>query len=294
MQQYIQWFKSTNTILKLVVINVSIFVIVSLVGIFSNITNGTGQVHGNWLVNILAANSGLIDTLSKPWSLITYMFLHQSFMHIFYNMLILFYAGRLFTTFLQEKRVLSTYILGGFSGLALYMLSYNIFPQLGGGFSIPILGASASVMAILVAVAAYVPNYSVVLMFLGPVKLKYIAIFYVALDFLALQGSVNLGGHIAHLGGALYGFVMVKQLGKGNDWSKYFYAFTQSIAGIFRKRPRIKIVHKKERPVSDATYNERKKSKQEEVDRILDKISKSGYDSLSKDEKVILFQASNE
>lgn len=283
-------------VVKLLGINIAFFLLVGIVGVFINFSGYPGQ---NGLVAILSANSSVLETLSRPWSIITYMFLHQGIWHLFWNMYILFFAGRLFSSFLQENRVLPTYLLGGLAGLALYMICYNIFPLFTQHGNAAILGASASVIAILVAVATYVPNYSVVLMFLGPVKLKYIAIAFVALDFMSLQNSgpgSNIGGHIAHLGGALYGFFMANQLAKGNDWSLKVNRFLMVIAAIFKRKPKIRVVHnkKKTRPVSDQEFNTQKKAKQEQIDRILDKISKSGYDSLTKEEKALLFQVSNE
>jgi membrane associated rhomboid family serine protease len=296
MNNIINWFKSGTMVVKLLGINIAFFLLVGIVGVFINFSGYPGQ---NGLVAILSANSSVLETLSRPWSIITYMFLHQGIWHLFWNMYILFFAGRLFSSFLQENRVLPTYLLGGLAGLALYMICYNIFPLFTQHGNAAILGASASVIAILVAVATYVPNYSVVLMFLGPVKLKYIAIAFVALDFMSLQNSgpgSNIGGHIAHLGGALYGFFMANQLAKGNDWSLKVNRFLMVIAAIFKRKPKIRVVHnkKKTRPVSDQEFNTQKKAKQEQIDRILDKISKSGYDSLTKEEKALLFQVSNE
>jgi membrane associated rhomboid family serine protease len=296
MQSIINWFKAGNMIAKLLGINIAMFVLVGIIGVFINFS---GQQGNNGLVDILSANSNLLETLSRPWSIITYMFLHQGLWHLAGNMLVLFYAGRFFISFLNEQRVLPTYLLGGFVGLGFYILCYNVFPIFAQNSYAPILGASAAVISILVAVATFVPNHSVVLMIIGPVKLKYIALFYVALDFLALQNNGpggNLGGHIAHLGGALYGFIMVQQLKKGNDWSLKVNKVLNIFFSLFKKRPKIRVVHKnkKARPVSDQEFNTRKKEKQVQIDRILDKISKSGYDSLSKEEKALLFQVSNE
>jgi len=296
MNNIINWFKSGTMVVKLLGINIAFFLLVGIVGVFINFSGYPGQ---NGLVAILSANSSVLETLTRPWSIITYMFLHQGIWHLFWNMYILFFAGRLFSSFLQENRVLPTYLLGGLAGLALYMICYNIFPLFTQHGNAAILGASASVIAILVAVATYVPNYSVVLMFIGPVKLKYIAIAFVALDFMSLQNSgpgSNIGGHIAHLGGALYGFFMANQLAKGNDWSLKVNRILMVLVAIFKRKPKIRVVHnkKKTRPVSDQEFNAQKKTKQEQIDRILDKISKSGYDSLTKEEKALLFQVSNE
>lgn len=287
------WLKQGSAIQRLIAVNLIVFLAVVLVGIFNNFTNG----GANSLVQILAANTELSVLITKPWSIISYMFVHQGLFHLFFNMLVLYFAGNLFTQFLGENRAVGTYFLGGIAGFLLFMLCYNIFPIFQQNSGAEIIGASAAVMAILVAIAVYTPNYRVVLMFIGPVKLKYIAIAYIALDILALQGNNNLGGHLAHLGGALFGYIMVKQLSRGNDWTQKLGAWIYGLGNLFKRRPTIRIVKKNttsnRRPKTDAQYNAEKKAKQEEINRILDKISKSGYDSLSKREKEILFQASN-
>ena len=162
------------------------------------------------------------------------------------------------------------------------MVSYNVFPFFTNGdaaLSSSVVGASASVMAIIVGAATIVPNYTISLMFIGPVKLKWLVIIYVAIDFLGVTGP-NAGGQIAHLGGALFGFVYVRQLQKGNDW-------IASIAGLFKKRSKLKVV------ANNKNKDAVSKPRQEDIDRILDKISKSGYENLTKQEKEILFRASN-
>ena len=221
------------------------------------------------------------------------MFLHEGFMHILFNLLWLYFGGRIFSEFLGDKKLISTYILGGFAGAALYIVSFNIFPVFSEVYEISrLLGASASVLAVLIAISTYMPDYTVRLLFLGNVKLKYIAIFSIVLDILSIPNS-NSGGHISHLGGALFGYLYVKQLQKGKDWSLVFYRWINTLGTLFKSKPKkskIKVVHRKSR--DDYEYNAQKVNEQERVDQILDKISKSGYDSLSKEEKDFLFKAS--
>jgi len=158
-----------------------------------------------WLA--LPADFGQL--ILKPWSIITYMFLHEGFLHIAFNMLILYFGGQIFLQFLDAKKLIGTYILGGISGGLLFILTFNIFPVFNEIVSGALaLGASASVMAVLIAIAAYVPNYTVRLMLLGNVKLKYIALFYVIMDIISIPQG-NAGGHIAHLGGAFFGFYFI-------------------------------------------------------------------------------------
>jgi len=192
---------------------------------------------------------------------------------------------------LGEKRLLSLYILGGLCGGFLYILAYNIFPRFNDVLPIArALGASASVMAIIVGIATKVPNYTVNLIFLGNVKLKYIAIVFVSLDLISFQDG-NAGGHIAHLGGALFGFFYIRQLNQGKDWSIWFYKWASAFRSLFKGsgKRKIKVVYNKK---SGKTAHAKKRSDQAVVDTILDKISKSGYDSLTKEEKDILFKAS--
>lgn len=281
-------FNAGSALIRLIFVNIAVFVGIHLIGMIFwlfGISNGT-----DWLVYWLATPADLSKLIIKPWTLISYMFLHQSFFHIAMNMMVLYFGGQIFLQFLSSKRLVGVYFLGGLAGILLYILTFNVFPvftpQLSGAIA---LGASASVMAILVAGAAYVPNMVVRLLFLGNVKLKYLAIGYVVLDLISIKGS-NSGGHIAHLGGALFGYLFVLQLRKGKDLTAGFNSFFGSFKNWFKSKPRMKVVHNANK--SDYDFNAQKKAKQDKVDAILDKISKSGYDSLSGEEKAILFDAS--
>jgi hypothetical protein len=207
-------------------------------------------------------------------------------------MLILFSGGSIFLQYLSEKQLLQTYIIGGFSGALFFILAFNFFPVFEAANRHAIaLGASASVLAVMIAIATYVPQYTVNLVFIGPVRLKYIAIIFLVMDIFSIQSS-NPGGHIAHIGGALWGFVYIIALKKNFD----FYA----VFNIF-KRSKLKVSYrntdtsgqKSSRPVSDEEYNARKNEYAAKVDRILDKISKSGYASLTEQEKEFLFKMGN-
>ncbi|TXC78677.1 rhomboid family protein [Luteibaculum oceani] len=299
-------FKNGNTLIKLLIINAGIFIAINVIGIiaflggFDWYTAG-GGVKQLFLVEYLSANSDVLLNLKRPWTFITYMFTHEDQWHILVNMLIFYYIGSIFMDLLGEKRVLPLYIMGGLSGLLLYLIAFNLLPVFQGGRS-PIIGASASVMAVMLATATYVPNYPIRLMLIGQIPLKYIAGFYVLVDLLALRGSANMGGHIAHLGGAIFGFVYAKQLTQGKDIAKYFYLFINLVRGLFVRQPKVKVVHRNKKadktrtPKSQTTNKTTTNSadKQARIDAILDKISKSGYENLTPEEKDFLFNASKE
>jgi membrane associated rhomboid family serine protease len=216
------------------------------------------------------------------WTPVTYMFMHAGVFHILFNMLWLYWMGQIFEEYLGNKRTITVYILGGLAGGLFFVAGFNLIPYFAAANfqGITVVGASASVMAIVVATATLLPDYEIYLMFLGPVKLKWLAVFYVVIDFLGIVGP-NAGGEMAHLGGALMGFIYIRQLKKGRDWTK-------PLNNIFTPKQKIKVV-----AGGSSVDNSRSAPRQEEVDRILDKISQSGYDSLNKQEKETLFRASN-
>ena len=231
----------------------------------------------------------------KPWTLVTYMFLHFNFWHILFNLIWFYLFGRIFLLYLNEKQLFSTYLLGGLSGAALFILAYNIFPGLSQNVAnSEMLGASAAIMAIGMSISFYAPNYTVYLILLGPVKLKYIAIFFIVTDIIQIA-SYNAGGHIAHLGGVLYALLYVRFLRQGRDLGKGINRLVDGIVATFKPRKsKLRVTYKgNARNLDDFEYNEQKALEQKEIDRILDKIARSGYDSLSKKEKEILFRMSN-
>lgn len=282
---------------RLIFWNVGLFIIPMI--IFSLLKLGNVYLPAiDWNIggtqNWLSLSSNPADLLWKPWSLITYAFLHAGFFHILFNMLILHFAGRLFLTFFTQKQLFGLYILSAiFSGLV-FIAGYQLLPMLQ-GISIPIVGASAAVMAILVATAVYAPYYSVRLMLIGTVKLWHIAAVFLILDMINASAS-NSGGHIAHLAGALFGFIYIKALQSGTDLSKSVTGVIDFGANLFKpkKATPFKKVHRN--PVRTTPAANIKKSKdltQTQIDEILDKISKSGYDSLTKAEKEFLFKVGN-
>ncbi|MBL1231154.1 MAG: rhomboid family intramembrane serine protease [Flavobacteriales bacterium] len=285
-------YKTGTALIKFIFINVAVFILVHLIGLL--IFFFTGVSGSSMVAYWLALPADFGQLILKPWSIITYMFLHEGFLHIAFNMLILYFGGQIFLQFLDAKKLIGTYILGGISGGLLFILTFNIFPVFNEIVSGALaLGASASVMAVLIAIAAYVPNYTVRLMLLGNVKLKYIALFYVIMDIISIPQG-NAGGHIAHLGGAFFGFYFIYRLRNGKDITVGVNRLLNYIAHLFSSKRKMKVVYKNPgKTKSDVAYNAQKATNQQKIDAILDKISKSGYDSLSKEEKAILFDASS-
>jgi membrane associated rhomboid family serine protease len=244
-------------------------------------------------VKYLMVPSRPVELLSRPWTLITYMFTHFSFMHILFNMLILYWFGRIFLQYLTGRQLLTTYLVGGLAGAFLYLIFLNSFPGLRLPLGTSMLGASAAIMAIVIAISAYAPDYSMNLLFIGPVKLKYIALFYIIADVLMIA-SDNAGGNISHLGGAMYGLWFTSQFKKGRDPGKWLNRLLDFIFNLFRPRPKLNVTYRKNAPlISDFDYNKSKVAQQKEIDRILDKIARAGYESLTKQEKEILFSMSD-
>lgn len=285
------FFSRGSVLSRLIGINVLIFIVLSLIRVIFYLWNvdNTGRIMSEWL----GVSSNLHVVLHRPWTLISYMFLHFDFLHILFNMIVLYVGGRLFTDFIGADRLTVTYLLGGLTGALFYIASFNVFPAFSEvvAYSVAI-GASASVLAIFIAVAAYMPNYHLPLLLFGRIKLKYIAIFFVVLDVLSIDKG-NPGGHLAHLGGALWGYIYARLLIKGKDPALVLSFYLGKITRLFSKKPRFRVEYTRERPVDDVEYNRQRAEKQEKIDIILDKISKSGYESLTKEEKELLFKAGN-
>ncbi|MDP4207356.1 MAG: rhomboid family intramembrane serine protease [Bacteroidota bacterium] len=274
--------KNGDMLIKLIFVNSAVFVIFRIIYLFYFLS-GQPFTLGYWM-SLPSDPAGL---LYKPWTLVTYMFYHEGLLHFFFNVLNLYWFGKIFLLYFDEKKLLSIYLLGGLTGGLFYFAVYNLLPNI---FPPAILlGASASVIAILFAVAFYAPNFKVFMVFVGEVKLIYIAIFSLLL-YVILIASDNPGGNLAHIGGALFGYLWVRRYQRGRDITRGFGKFLESFFALFKRR-KMKVTYK--RPVSDMDYNHKKNIDQQEIDRILDKISKAGYGSLSKDEKDILFRMSN-
>lgn len=276
---------------QFIYINCGFFVVTSLVTIMGVLFNVDKYPWIEWL----ELPTWLPRFIKQPWSLLTYMFLHANILHLLFNMLWLYSFGQLFLMFFSARHFRGLYFLGGICGGLLYMLAYNVFPYFEPYlYDSYLLGASASVLAIVIATAVREPEYRVNLLLFGQIRLKYLALVVVVTDLLFITSN-NAGGHIAHLGGALAGWWFATGLRKGTDTTKWINNVIDWLQGGWKikrtpKKPKMK-VHYGGR-TSDYEYNARKKEQDDEVDRILDKLKKSGYSSLTTEEKKRLFDAS--
>lgn len=289
--------RNGDPVTRLILINVSIFLLISIFRIITFLS-GESSVFillEEFIKNNLALPLSFIGLVSKPWAVITYMFTHFALMHIFWNMITLYWFGKLLIQYTNSKKLIPLYLLGGIAGALLTIILFTLIPPFHVFLDAPIIGASAGVTAIIVATATLIPNVNMNLLFIGPVKLIYVALFVIFIDVLNVASYNNIGGNLSHLGGALMGYLFIVQYKKGRDLSKGISRFFEWIKNIFSSTPKskMKVAYKSKRTVSDEEYNYSKKMEQENIDRILDKISKAGYDSLTKSEKEILFKASN-
>lgn len=271
-------FRSASIIQQLIYVNVSLFIITLIFSSFSGLYGNRTNIIYEWF----SLSSSFNALLGKPWTLITYGFLHNGFLHILFNCLILHFFGRLFLEYFSPKQVLNFYILGTLFGGVSYLVSYNYFPLFEGKVH-TLVGASAGVTAIVVGIATYIPNYQLHMRIFGYVKLWKLAGAFILFDLISLAGG-NGGGHIAHIGGALFGYFYVSQSSNTtNPLFSWFLTFFSK-----RKKP-LQTVHKstKKNKASKVTDD-----KQAKIDSILDKISKTGYETLTKEEKEFLFKQS--
>ena len=276
-------FREGSALTRLIYINLGVFLVFRILNVFFFLS-GTPFPFMDWLA--LPADFGLLA--SRPWTLITYMFLHFEFLHILFNLLWLYWMGQIFLTYFDQGKLITIYLLGGVFGGLFYVVGYNLFPVFSHMVSDSrLLGASASVIAIVTALAVHAPNHALHLMFIGRVKMKYIALISVLMYVIGIS-STNAGGNLAHLGGAFWGIIYVLQFRRGIDPDKSANGLFSSLKKTFSPQPKVKVSYRK--PVDDMEYNRQKNQDQKRMNEILEKISKSGYDSLSKEEKEILFR----
>ncbi|MCA6075568.1 rhomboid family protein [Fulvivirga sedimenti] len=309
-QGFLQDFKNVfsrpnNEYIRLIVINVVVFVVLGLAQVFTDISIGRGAVDISR--EYLGLPMHWNELLFRLWTPITYMFVHDGFFHILFNMLFLYWFGRILAEYLGGPKVVNLYVLGGLFGAVIYLTIYPVLLQLLNPnmdismVSPSLVGASAGVFAVVFGTATLMPNYTIFLLFLGPVRIKYIALFYVLSFFLSLSGP-NSGGELAHIGGALMGFLYIKQLQNGSDMGAWIQTVISGVGGLFKPKSKIKVTHRSAsaasgRTASRGTTRTAQKpsgssASQEEIDAILDKISEKGYESLTKEEKQKLFNAS--
>tara|TARA_R110002049_G_scaffold609_7_gene3463 strand:- start:5877 stop:6731 length:855 start_codon:yes stop_codon:yes gene_type:complete len=270
-------FKTGTIIDKLIYLNVGVFAVTLLI----TVLNGLYKGNSNFIVEWFSLDSNLDAFLTKPWSIISYGFLHADFIHLLFNMITLYFIGNLFIQYFTQKQALQFYILGTLFGGILYLVSQNYFPLFEGENS-TLVGASAGISAIFIGIATYMPNYQIKIPLLGFIKFWHLAIVWLAFDVIGLIGA-NAGGNFSHLGGSLFGFLYVNQV--SNKKIDIFGSFTSFFK---RKEKTLKTVHKSSKRKQQTVKNEVPNQKQ--IDAILDKISKSGYDTLTKTEKEFLFK----
>lgn len=290
--------KPNNTLVQLILINTVVFLAVILVLVVSKLTNHTEYYQ--WTLDQLMMPWQPGALLRKPWTVLTYSFTHYDPFHILWNMVFLYWFGRLIEEYLGSRRLVGLYIMGALGGGLCYFVAYNLVPffnnQVGGQV---LLGASGAALSVAVGAATLLPNYTFHLLFIGPVRIKYIVLFFVVLSFFNSVGN-NAGGNLAHIGGALVGFVYVKLLQNGSDMGRPVYWVMDIWSNLFRTKPPVKVSQRQRsaQPTPSA-YAAASGSPshvgipdQDEIDAILDKIGRSGYESLTREEKQKLFRAS--
>ncbi|MDO7846779.1 rhomboid family intramembrane serine protease [Hymenobacter sp. M29] len=288
-----------NALIQLIWLNVLVFASLILLKFILKFSSAIGYYP--MVVSQFQISSAFPILIRHPWTILSYAFTHEEFFHILFNMLNLYWFGQLVREYLGDRRLVSIYILGALAGAVVFLLTYNFVPAFQEGLGTPMVGASAAVTAIIVAGATLLPDYTFMLILIGPVKIKWIAAVVVLISLAGVNGG-NPGGEIAHLGGALLGFVFIKQLQAGRDLGRPVQAVGNFFSNLTSSRPAMRVSSPSRRPetvTANAASGPRKPAApgqplQDEIDTILDKISRSGYESLSKEEKQKLFRASQQ
>lgn len=280
-------FKQKDILIQLIIINAVVFFMLVVAAMIGKLF----KLPSIDLIPYIGTTSDVHLLIKRPWTVFTYMIAHKDFLHILMNMLMLFWFGQLFLRYFSPKNLGSVYLLGGLAGAALYVLAFNTIPYYIDMNHPPMIGASASVMAIIFAAAFYKPDAEVSLFMLFRIKVVYIAIFMFVIDFISLDSN-NSGGHVAHIGGAIVGYIFAKQYLKGKDITRWINRIIDRIVNLTKPTDKKKMKVKYKKREADYDYNQRKNNATEEIDRILDKIKSSGYSSLNAEEKKRLFDAS--
>lgn len=286
-------FRGGDALIRLLLVNAGVFLLISL---YLLILFLFGLKPGRYLGDnlALAASSDFQVMITRPWSIITHMFAHVRFGHFLFNMIVLYFMGQLFVSSYGGKKMVNLYILGGLSGYLLFVLAFNLLPAFQTRHSAYVLGASAAIMAITVAIATLQPNRKVYLFGAIKMELMWLAAILVLLDLASVRSGINSGGHIGHLGGAAYGFFYARQLKKGKNPGNRLGRLLEKLPSLFTKKKMKPVMGgtRTGRSKSDEQFNFEKNQLQKKTDEILDKISRSGYDSLTKSEKEFLFKNS--
>jgi len=286
LQDIKNYFNNNMVLYRLVFINVVVFIGINFFDLFSFLFGWHFSLD-RLMRSFFGLEAGISNFIWKPWTIVSYMFLHDDIFHILFNMLFLTWTGKLFSEYLGQQKLSATYFLGGIAGGLFYIIAYQIFPAFANHNQAILIGASAGVLAVFFAAATLLPNYTTQLLFIGNIKLKFLAIVMFLLYAFSIP-SGNAGGHIAHIGGALFGFVSIKFLQSGTDITKWF---SKLFSFKSRSRKNMKVVYRSNEN-ADEIYLNKQRMTQENLDRILDKINRSGFDSLTADEKEFLYKAS--
>ena len=281
-------FRNGSNLTRVIYVNITVFVLITIVAVIGFLLNNPD--FSDKALDLFSVPASFNALLVRPWTLITYMFTHKDIWHILFNMLWLYWFGRIFLEYLDGRKLVAVYLLGGISGALVYILSFNVFPAFTGVVADSVaIGASASVMAIVIAIATYVPDYTVQLFLFGRIKIKYMALAIFVLTSV-MDFSVNSGGKLAHIGGAFFGYFYIVNLRHGRDIGKGFNKIVDFFVTLFKPGKKLKVTYKK--VATEYEYNKIKADQQKLINHILDKISKGGYDSLTKEEKDTLFKES--
>ncbi len=274
-------FKNGSALTHLIYINIIAFICVRLISIFVFLFNYKFSIE-----SYLSLPAEISILKYQPWTIITYMFMHNDFFHILFNVLWLYWMGNLFIRYFSHKQLVGLYILGGLSGALFFIASYNIFPAFSNIISSSyLLGASASVLAIMTAVATYNPDHLIRLIFIGNIKISHLTVISVLIYAISI-GVSNSGGNIAHIGGAFCGYIFVKLLKNKIDITLWISSLLTLLQSTFKEKSKIHISYKN----TSTIHNNDKTNRQNDINIVLDKINKSGYNSLSKEEKELLFK----
>ncbi len=289
-------YRGSDVVGKFIFVNVALYVLLLFIGVFSVLFNA-GSLSAD-VLSFVELPASLGELALRPWTVFTYMFIHAGLWHILWNMFALYFFGKIFLNFYSVRHFVGIYILGGLFGALFFVLAYNLFPYFGPYLPFSCLvGASAAVLAIVVAAAVRSPQYRINLMFVGSVKLSTFALVVVAMSFLMLSGE-NAGGNFAHLGGAFAGWLVADLLNKGKDLTQVVNGPIDWVSSLIvrlrtPRKKKTKFTYTRGGRSADYEYNARKKADEAEVDRILEKVKKGGYASLSEEEKKRLFEASS-
>jgi len=285
-------YRTGGMTVRLIFVNTLFFIFINIFQVYARLMGEESLFFNKLLVDLFALKTDFFEFLYSPWGLLTNIFSHFSFWHFAFNMVFLYFSGKMFEQLFDQKRLLYTYLLGGIVGGVLEIIAHYIFPSLRENFPV-VVGASGAIMAIFVALAFHRPNLEVRLFGVLPIKLIFLAVFFLLQDFLSL-GTQDGTAHFAHLGGAFLGALSIRNIYASkniiNIFQRYMDRLFAFFSNLFKSKPRFKSSNSRFK--SDEEYNYESKQRQKEIDQILDKISKSGYDSLSKKEKDFLFKQS--